>query len=68
MIKLMSINGMIAIAFIVFGMVIMGLIVLTNRGGNEALFAILGFIGGWLNSIVLFFFRKPPTKKEDSNG
>ena len=62
MIKLKSINGLVTILYVVFGLAIFLIIILKGLGGNEALFAILGYVAGWLSAIVAFFHRKPPAE------
>ena len=54
-------NTIIAFGFIAFAIVVFLLVLFKGLGGNEAIFLILGYIGGWINSIVLFFFRKKPS-------
>lgn len=61
MIKLKSINGLIAVIMIALGIAVLLLILLKGLGGEQAVFLILGYVGGWVSSIVYFFFRKPPT-------
>ena len=55
-------NFFLALLFLigVFGIFLM---VLGERlGGDNAVFAILGYLAGWMTSIVLFFYRKKPTE------
>jgi hypothetical protein len=55
-------NAVLALLLILLGFGLMYLILFNGLGGNEAVFAILGYIAGWLSSIVLFFFRRSPKK------
>jgi amino acid transporter len=57
-------NAIIALAFIVFAFFVFGFVLFQRLGGDNAVFAILGYIAGWVSSIVLFFYRKSPPKGE----
>lgn len=57
-------NTIIALAFIALATFIFLFVLFTGRGGDNAVFAILGYIAGWISSIVLFFFRKSPPEKK----
>ncbi len=56
-------NFALALVCILFTFALFLIIVLTQRGGDNALFAILGYIGGCMNTIVLFYYRKKPEVK-----
>lgn len=62
MVKLKSINGLVAINIILMAWSILFLVLLKGLGGEQAIFLIIGYIGGWMSSLVYFFFRKPPTE------
>lgn len=53
-------NTVIALAFITLAIFIFLLVLFKGLGGEQAVFLILGYIGGWVSSIVYFFFRKKP--------
>lgn len=56
-------QAIIAMAFILFTFVVFFLVLVKGLGGEQAIFLILGYIAGWISSIVLFFFRKRPPKE-----
>ena len=61
----MTIAGIMAFIMTISAIGLFYVIILNKLGGNEALFAILGYIAGWMSSIVLFLFPKnkdPETK------
>ncbi len=61
MIKLKSLNGLVAVNIILMVWTIFLLAIFKGLGGTELLFLIIGNISGWMGAIVYFFFRKPPT-------
>jgi len=67
-VKLKSVNGLIAVLLIVVTAAVFLVVLLRGLGGNEAVFLILGYLAGWLNSVVLFFFRKSPPVEEKGEG
>ena len=58
-------NHIIAILLILPAWGLMYVVLLKGLGGAEALFAILGYVAGWISAVVLFFFRK--AKPESKN-
>lgn len=60
MVNLKSPNFLIATMMMLMTFVILLVVLLKELGGSEAVFAILGYLTGWVSSIVLFFFRKAP--------
>jgi len=56
-------NTIIALALIAFSFFVFLLVLFRGLGGDNAVFAILGYIAGWISSVVLFFFRKAPPKE-----
>jgi len=57
-----SINAVLACMMVLFSFGVFLLILLRGLGGNEAVFAILGYIAGWISSVVMFFYRRSPQK------
>ena len=55
-------NAVIAGLLILFSFVVFLLVLFKGLGGEQAVFLILGYVGGWVSSIVLFFYRKSPPK------
>jgi hypothetical protein len=55
-------NAILALILIMLGFGLLYLVLFRGLGGNEAVFAILGYLAGWLNSIILFFYRRAPNK------
>ena len=55
-------NALIAGLLILFAIAVFLLVLLKGLGGEQAVFLILGYVGGWVSSIVLFFYRKSPPK------
>jgi len=56
-------NHVIAVLLILPAWGLLYLIVMRGIGGPEAVFAILGYVAGWISAVVLFFFRKAPKPK-----
>lgn len=56
-------NHIIAILLILPAWGMFYLILLKGLGGPEAVFALLGYVAGWISAVVLFFFRKAPKDK-----
>ena len=57
-------NFVLAIILVLLGFGLLYIVLLKGLGGNEAVFAILGYLAGWLSSIVLFFYRRAPNNKK----
>ncbi len=60
----MAINSILALLCISFTLFLFATVVTQELGGNEALFAILGYVAAWAEMIVIFYFRKAPAKGE----
>ena len=58
-------NHIVAILLILPAWGLMYVVLLKGLGGSEAVFAILGYVAGWISAVVLFFFRK--AKPEPKN-
>ncbi len=56
-------NLVIALVFTLSTIALMWTILLKGLGGDNAVFAILGYSAGWMSSIILFYFRKRPAIK-----
>jgi hypothetical protein len=61
-------NTIIALALIAFGMGIFLYALIAGLGGAQAVFLILGYVAGWISSVVLFFYRKSPPKQPPPGG
>ncbi len=59
----MKANHIIATLTILLSFGILYAIIFSGLGGNEAVFSILGYLAGWISSIILFYFRKKPDEK-----
>jgi hypothetical protein len=58
------VNYWLAFIIIVATFLLFGAIIFTGVGGENALFAILGYVAGWATAVVIFFFRTAPTIPE----
>lgn len=56
----MKINIFLAVVIIALTFALFWWVISKGLGGNEALFAILGYISAWAEIVVIFFFRKKP--------
>ena len=43
-------------------------IILKGIGGSEALFAILGYVAGWMSSIVIYLYPKNKNGGDNTNA
>ncbi len=66
MLGLKSPNFILAIILLVATLVILGIVVITRIGGDNALYLIIGHLVAWVEIVVIFFFRKNPTKEVKS--
>jgi len=60
--KTWTLRGFIAVFFILLSGAILMTILQKGLGGDNAVFIILGYVGGWLSAVTVFFFPKPETK------
>ncbi len=60
MLGLKSPNFILAIILLVATLVILGVVVITRIGGDNALYLIIGHLAAWVEFVVIFFFRKNP--------
>lgn len=58
----MKINIFLAVVIIILTFLLFWWVIARGLGGNEALFAILGYISAWAEMVVIFFFRKKPSE------
>jgi len=47
-----------AMLMLVFTFGLFYIIIIKGTGGNEAVFAILGYVAGWVSSVILFLYPK----------
>lgn len=57
--KLM-VNLLIGGVLLLFTLALFLMVILTGRGGDEALFLVIGHIAAWAEMVVIFYFRKKP--------
>lgn len=62
-VNIKSSNFLLALIFVVSILVLFGIIIWRQLGGEQALFAIIGHTAAWVEMVALFFFRKSPPKE-----
>ena len=55
-----KINYWLAFIVIIAAFLLFGAVVLLQLGGENALFAVLGYVSAWAQMIIIFFFRTSP--------
>lgn len=60
--KWLTTNLIIGGVLILFTLAMFIFVIASGRGGDEALFLIIGHTAAWVEMVVIFYFRKkPPT-------
>jgi len=58
--KWLTTNLIIGGVLILFTLALFTIVIMTGRGGNNALFLIIGHTAAWVEMVVIFYFRKKP--------
>jgi len=60
MIKWLTPNLIIGSVLLIFILTLFAIVIFQGRGGDQALFVIIGHIAAWGEMVVIFYFRKKP--------